>query len=162
MSGSRFGRLVRVATAVAATAAAGGRASQDVTSQWYADLDKPAFQPPGEVFGVVWTVLYADIVLAGGHALDQLERTGRPEEAAAYRKALGLNLAVNAAWSWVFFRQHRLGSAVLVAGGLGLSSADLVRRTSRVSRAAGVALSPYPLWCGFATLLSAEIWRRNR
>ena len=47
--------------------------------------------------------------------------------------ALAVNLAVNAGWSWVFFRWHRLGPAVGVAGLLTLSSADLVRRTARVS-----------------------------
>ena len=91
-----------------------------------------------------------------------MERSGRTDEAAAYRRALGANLAVNAAWSWVFFRGHRLGAAVGVAGALAVSSADLVRRTSRVSKPAAAALAPYPAWCTFATVLSAAIWRLNR
>lgn len=161
MSG-KLARLGRVAAAVAATAGLGSIGSRDVDSPWYAALDKPPFQPPGVAFPVVWTTLYTDIALAAGHALDRLEAAGRHEEAAAYRRALAANLAVNAAWSWVFFRWHRLGPAVGVAGLLALSSADLVRRTSRVSPAAGAALAPYPAWCGFATLLSADIWRRNR
>jgi tryptophan-rich sensory protein len=49
-----------------------------------------------------------------------------------------------------------------VAGLLAVSSAGLVRRTSRVSKPAAAALAPYPAWCGFATALSAEIHRRNR
>lgn len=161
MSG-RLARLGKVAAAVAATAGLGSIGSRDVDSPWYAALDKPSFQPPGVAFPVVWTTLYTDIALTTGHALDRLEAAGRHEEAAAYRRALAANLAVNAAWSWVFFRWHRLGPAVGVAGLLALSSADLVRRTSRVSPAAGAALAPYPAWCGFATLLSADLWRRNR
>ena len=161
MSG-RLARLGRVAAAVTATAGLGSVASRDVDSPWYAALDKPPFQPPGVAFPVVWTTLYTDIALTAGHALDRLEAAGRHEEATRYRRALAANLAVNAAWSWVFFRWHRLGPAVGVAGLLALSSADLVRRTARVSPAAGAALAPYPAWCGFATFLSADIWRRNR
>lgn len=162
MSGSRLARLARVSSAVAATAGVGGLASQDVRSPWYAALDKPSFQPPDAAFPIAWTLLYADIALACGHALDRLEQGGSHDEAAAYRRALALNLVANAGWSWVFFRQHRLGPAVLVAGVLAASGADLVRRTSAVSPAAGAALAPYPAWCAFATALSAAIWRRNR
>lgn len=164
MSGrlARLGRLARVSAAVTATAGLGGLASQEVRSAWYVGLDKPAFQPPDAVFPVAWTSLYTDITLASGHALDSLDRAGRHEEAAAYRKALALNLALNAGWSWLFFRFHRLGAATAGAGLLALSSADLVRRTAAVSRPAAVALAPYPAWCAFATALSASIWRRNR
>ena len=161
MSG-RLARLGRVAAAVAATAGLGSIASRDVDSPWYAELEKPPFQPPGVAFPVVWTSLYTDIALTAGHALDRLVAAGRHDEAARYRVALGVNLAVNAAWSWVFFRGHRLGPAVGVAGVLALSSGDLVRRTARVSPTAAAALAPYPVWCGFATVLSSEIWRRNR
>ena len=161
MSG-RLSRLAKVAAAVAATAGAGSMASKDVNTPWYAALDKPPYQPPGAAFPIAWTALYTDIALTAAHALDRLEAAGRTEEAAAYRRALALNLVVNAGWSWVFFRWHRLGPAVGVAGLLALSSADLVRRTSRVSPAAAAALAPYPAWCTFATVLSAGIARRNR
>ena len=160
MSGAA--RLGRVSAAVAATAGLGGLASQEVRTEWYAALDKPSFQPPDVAFPAAWTTLYADIALTTAHALDRLERAGRSEEAAAYRRALAANLAVNAAWSWVFFRWHRLGPAVGVAGVLAISSADLVRRTAAVSKPAAAALAPYPAWCGFATVLSAAIWWRNR
>jgi tryptophan-rich sensory protein len=161
MSG-RLARLGRVAAAVAATAGVGSLASKDVASAWYADLDKPPIQPPGIAFPVVWTTLYTDLALTAAHALDRLEAAGRHDEAAAYRRALAANLVVNAGWTWVFFRAHRLGPAVGVAALLAASSADLVRRTARVSPGAAAALAPYPAWCGFATVLSAEIWRRNR
>jgi tryptophan-rich sensory protein len=161
MSG-RLARLGRVAAAVAATAGVGSLASRDVSSAWYTDLDKPPIQPPGVVFPVVWTTLYTDVALMAAHTLDRLDAAGRHDEAAAYRRALAANLVVNASWSWVFFRAHRLGPAVGVAALLAASSIDLVRRTAQVSPAAAAALAPYPAWCGFATVLSAELWRRNR
>ncbi len=160
--GTRLARLARVAAAVGATAAAGGLASSEVRSRWYVGLDKPSFQPPDAAFPIAWTALYTDLVLTAGHALDRLEAAGRAEEAASYRRALAVNLVLNAGWSWTFFRFHRLAPATVHAGVLTLSSADLVRRTAAVSRPAAVALSPYPAWCGFATALSAALARRNR
>ena len=160
--GARLARLAKVAGAVGVTAAAGGMAGSGAQSRWYVDLDKPAFQPPDVAFPVAWTALYTDLVLTAGHALDRLDTAGATEEAARYRRALALNLVLNGTWSWVFFRLHRLGPATVHAGVLTLSSADLVRRTARVSTPAGVALAPYPAWCAFATVLSATLARRNR
>ena len=54
------------------------------------------------------------------------------------------------------FVEHK-ESALLTASGL-----DLARRSARVNRPAGAALLPYAAWCGFATVLSAAIARRNR
>jgi tryptophan-rich sensory protein len=114
------------------------------------------------VFPIAWSTLYADIALTAAHTLDRLEAAGRHEEATRYRRALAANLVLNAGWSWVFFRAHRLGPAAGVAALLAVSGADLVRRTAQVSPPAAAALAAYPAWCGFATVLSAEIWRRNR
>jgi len=160
--GNLIQALAGTSAAVAATAAAGGAASKDVRSAWYAALDKPAYQPPGAVFPVAWTALYADIAVTSALTVATLRRQGRTAEATRFAAALAANLAVNATWSWVFFRWHRLASAAGVAGLLALSSADLVRRSAPVSPAVAGALTPYPAWCGFATVLSTAIWRRNR
>lgn len=154
--------LGATAAAVAATALVGSAASRDVRSRWYARLRKPAFQPPGAAFPVVWTALYADVAVSSAATLDALRADGRDADSAVFRRALAANLVLNGAWSWVFFRWHRLGSAVAVAAALAASSADLARRAGRARPAAGAALSAYALWCAFATVLSAEIWRRNR
>lgn len=155
-------RSLAMGAAVAATAGLGSVASADgVSSRWYADLDLPPFQPPPLVFPVAWTLLYADVAVAATTALGRLADAD-PAAAAAYRRGLAANLALNAGWSWTFFRWHRLGSAVAVAAALTASSADLTRRTRAVAPTTGAALGAYPAWCGFATLLSAAIWRRNR
>ena len=76
--------------------------------------------------------------------------------------ALGANLLLNAGWSWLFFRYHKLGASALGAAALTVSSADLARRTAHADPRAGLALLPYPLWCAFATILSTHIWQLNR
>lgn len=152
--------FIGTTAATVGTAVAGSVASTQVRSDWYAQLDKPAIQPPGKVFGPVWTTLYADIAVTTGLALRDLAKD--PEAATRYRAALALNLALNASWSWVFFRFHHLPGAVGVAGALAVSSVDLVRRTMKVNRKAGLALAPYAAWCTFATVLSTAVWCRNR
>ncbi|HET7477350.1 MAG TPA: TspO/MBR family protein [Dermatophilaceae bacterium] len=147
------------AAATAACAVLGAAASRDVDSDWYRSLAKPSFQPPGQVFGLVWTPLYADIAISSAVALDAAPDSSA---ATAYRRALGLNLLLNTGWSVVFFRLHRVGAAVAAAAALTASSADLARRTYAADRRAGLAIAPYAAWCGFATVLSAAIWRRNR
>jgi tryptophan-rich sensory protein len=154
--------LAATSTAVAATAVLGSLASRDVAGTWYRRLDKPAFQPPGAVFPAVWTALYADIAITTASASDRLRQRGEHGRARTLHRSLGLNLVLNTAWSWVFFRFHRLGPAVVVAGAVAASSADLSRQVAHAHRRAGLALAPYAVWCGFATVLSAAIWRRNR
>jgi len=154
--------LLRTGALTAGTAVVGSAASRRPREDnWFASLRKPAFQPPPVVFPVVWTALYADIAVTSAAALARLQEED-PGSAAAYRRALVVNLAVNASWSWVFFRAHRLWAAPVVAGLLTASSTDLVRRTARSSPAAGAALAPYAVWCAFATVLSGTIWRINR
>jgi tryptophan-rich sensory protein len=150
--------LVPTSLATAAAAVVGSVATgRSVGSAWYENLDKPPFQPPGWLFPVAWTALYTDIAVTTAKALDVLpaaERTG-------LRRALGVNLALNAGWSVAFFGGRNVALSVPVAAALAVSSADLARRVGRGEPAYGLALTPYPAWCTFATVLSASISRRN-
>ncbi len=154
--------LAATTLAVAAAAGTGGIASPARVEAWYSRLRKPAYQPPRIAFPVVWTALYGDIATTSAVAIDRLEATGQHDKARQYAAALGVNLALNAGWSWVFFRYHKLGAAALGAAALTASSADLARRAADADPKAGLALLPYPLWCAFATVLSTHIWRLNR
>ena len=107
-------------------------------------------------------LFYADIAATSAEAIDRLRTAGRHQEARRYAAALGVNLMLNAGWSWLFFRHHRLGASALGAAVLTASSADLAQRAARADRRAGTALSPYPLWCAFATVLATHVWRLNR
>ncbi|MFI5640235.1 TspO/MBR family protein [Streptomyces goshikiensis] len=146
------------ATAVAAGAAIGGWAV-DPDSRWYRSLRKPPWQPPPWAYSVVWTPLYGAIAWAAGHALDRAE--GRSERR-GLAVALGVNLALNAAWSRLFFglRSPRAGLAGTLL--LDASNVRLLRRVHRIDPVAGRALIPYVAWCAFATALNADIARRNR
>ncbi len=148
--------------AVAAAAGTGSIASAKGIPAWYSRLRKPPYQPPSVAFPVVWTTLYADIAAASAVAIDRFRTAGQHDQARRYAAALTANLLLNAGWSWLFFRYHKLGASAVGAAALTASSADLARRAAQADRRAGLALSPYPLWCAFATILATGVWRLNR
>lgn len=154
--------LAATTAGVAAAATAGSIASPKRVPGWYMRLRKPSYQPPGAAFPVVWSALYGDIATSSAVAIDGLRTAGRHDEARRYAGALGLNLVMNAGWTWLFFRYHKLGASAVGAVALTASSADLARRAARADRRAGLALSAYPLWCAFATVLATDVWRLNR
>ena len=98
------------------------------------------------------------VAIATGRAWNRAEPRGRRRLATV----LGINLCLNAAWPWVFFRAHRpaLGSAVI--GGLEASSVVLTREVARADRKAAVALLPYLGWNLFALVLNTTISVSNR
>jgi translocator protein len=148
--------------AVGAASGLGSIASRTRSDRWYARLRKPKYVPPSYVFPLAWTTLYGDIAVSSGAAIDRLTEENRQAQARKLKVALGVNLVINAGWSWLFFRYHKLGASAAGAAVLAVSSADLVRRVGEASPRAGVALAPYPLWCAFATAMSIHIWWLNR
>lgn len=150
------------ATGTAALASAGlGAAATTPDAGWYRDLRRPTWTPPSVAFPLVWTPLYADIAVTGAVALTRLEQEGRHDEVAALRRALATNLVLNTGWSVLFWRVRSPWLAAAWSGLLAAHSAALVGRVGKVDASLGAALAPYPLWCGFATVLNASIAHRN-
>lgn len=155
--------LAKTAGAAFVTAAVGGLASGPaVESDWYVKLRKPRFQPPRQVFPVVWPMLYTDIAVVSASTLDELTDRGESVAARSYSRLLALNLLLNGGWSWLFFNRRWLGASAIGAAALTVSSVDLARRSVAVRGPAAGPLALYPLWCAFATALSTRIWSLNR
>ena len=154
--------LAATSIAVGAASGVGSVASRTAVNRWYSKLRRPGYVPPNGVFPVAWTSLYTDIAVTSATAIDRLRAAGRRAEARNYVVALAVNLILNAGWSWLFFKYHRLGASAVGAVVLAASSADLTRRTAAADPRVGAALLPYPLWCAFATAMSGHIWVLNR
>ena len=142
--------------AVTTTAVLGGIGTAPGT-RWYRELDKPPWQPPGWAFGPAWTLLYVLLALGGGRAL----AAGGEQARRRYLRAYLANLALNAGWTWLFFRARWPALATAEAALLAASTADLARRSWALDRPAGAALVPYAAWTSFAAALTASIARRN-
>ncbi len=127
-------------------------------STWYAGLAKPAWTPPGWLFGPVWIALYAAMGVAAARVWirQRTTRTGRRSLA-----AFVLQLVLNAAWSFLFFGLHSpvlgLVDIVIMWGVI----VTLVLWWWRLERPSSLLLVPYLAWVSFAAALNAAIWRLN-
>lgn len=127
------------------------------TGSWYAALEKPSWNPPGWVFGPVWTVLYAMMAVAAWRVW---QHGGWRRQ---YR-ALGwfiLQWALNVAWTPLFFGLQRPDLALAAILLLWVAILFTLRAFRRVDRAAMLWLLPYLAWVSFAAILNFFIWRLN-
>jgi len=124
---------------------------------WYAGLVKPSWNPPSWLFAPVWTALYVMMAVAAW-------LVWRQGSAPAVRGALAawaVQLALNAAWSWLFFGLHRPGFAFAELVVLWLAILVTVVLARRVAPLAGALLLPYLAWVSFAGVLNVTLWRLN-
>jgi tryptophan-rich sensory protein len=132
----------------------GGRAALPALALWYPGLAKPSWTPPSWVFGPVWTLLYPTVAVAGWLAW----REGRSRTATLF---FMLQLALNAAWPWLFFGERRIDLALLCVLALVFAIVLTIREFWRVSRGASILMLPYLAWVAFAAVLNAAVWRMN-
>lgn len=140
-----------------AVAAIGGVVTVQAIPTWYRALEKPAWNPPDALFGPVWTVLY----LMMGIALI-VARRATPERTTRLASVFGLQLALNLAWSLVFFGRRDTQAGLVVIGLLWITIVATIAEFAKARRLAAALLLPYLAWVSFATLLNAEIWQLNR
>lgn len=144
------------ATLVAA--ALGSAATASSVRTWYAELNKPSWNPPRWIFGPVWTTLYLMMAVAAW-------RVWRHHENPGVRSALGwffAQLALNALWSFLFFGLRRPDLAFAEILALFGCLVIVQCKFWRIDRVAGVLWLPYVFWVGFAAALNAAIWWLNR
>lgn len=142
---------------VTAVAAAIGAAASMQAGSFYADLVRPDWAPPAQVFSPVWTVLY--LLMAVAAWLVWCISGWR-----SARTALTLylvQLAFNALWSWLFFG-WRMGAAAF-AGIVLLWLLIAVTTVAfwRIRPLAGALLLPYLAWVSFAAFLNYSVWQLN-
>lgn len=122
--------------------------------EWYAALVKPEWNPPAWVFGPAWTLLYTLMAVA---AWLVWKRTSFSRPLAFYF----IQLALNAAWTPIFFGAHQLGWALAEIVVLWCAILLTLLSFRRVSPAAGWLFVPYLAWVSFATFLNFTLWRLN-
>jgi benzodiazapine receptor len=141
---------------VFAAAAIGGLASASA-GNFYRELVRPSWAPPGRLFGPVWSVLY----LLMGVAAWLVWRARGFAGAGSALLAFLVQLAANALWTWLFFVWRQGGLAfteILVLWVLILVTIGLFWR---VSALAAALLLPYLAWVSFASALTLATWRLN-
>ena len=124
---------------------------------WYRSLQKASFNPPEGYFSPVWIILYFLMAIAGW-------RIWSIGDSRVERVALvffAVQLALNMVWSVLFFGYQKVGFALAEMIVLLLTVMATTVLFWRIDRLSGLLLTPYLLWLGFATVLTAFIWRLN-
>jgi tryptophan-rich sensory protein len=125
--------------------------------EWYATLKKPSWNPPGWIFGPVWTALYTMMAVA---AWLVWKRGGFVAQRRPLKRFL-VQLLLNAAWTPLFFGLHWPGVAFVEIVFLWLVIASTLAAFRPVSHVAAWLLAPYLVWVSFATVLNFTLWRLN-
>ncbi len=142
-----------------AAGAVGGIASSRA-GEFYRLLERPAWSPPAWLFAPAWTTLY----LLMGTAAWLVWRERDDADPASRRTGLVLfvvQLALNALWTWLFFRWRLGGWAFAELVLLALLVMATAAAFFRVRRLAGWLLVPYLGWLAYAGALNWAVWRAN-
>jgi translocator protein len=116
---------------------------------YYDDLPAPPLRPPPQVFGPVWTVLY---LLMGAAAATYYMQTKAIPPALFW-----VQLALNFAWSPVFFGLKRPDLALAILAALLVSAVVATYQMYARSKTSGLLMLPYLAWLLFATYLNTYI-----
>jgi benzodiazapine receptor len=139
-----------------AASAIGALASIQAKS-FYGELVQPSWAPPASVFGPVWTLLYAMMAIAAW----LVWRAGGFRNNRIALSLFGIQLALNALWSWLFFAWHLGAWAFADILVLWVFIAATTVTFWRVRPLAGALLVPYLLWVSFAAVLNYFMWQLN-
>lgn len=138
------------------TATVGGTIT--VLDDWYYGLQQPSWAPPGYMFGIIWTGVFAMIALAGVFAW---ERAPTRRDVEISIGLFALNGFLNLGWSFLFFRLQRPDLALYELVALWLSIAALIWFCGRFSRGAALLLVPYLIWVTIAGVLNWQVVQLN-
>jgi len=154
---SRTQKILGLGGWLVATFTASALGAYFMPGAWYATLKTPSWNPPGWIFGPVWSALYTMMAVAawlvwqrGGFARQRWPLT-----------LFFVQLLLNAAWTPLFFGLHRLGLAFAEILLLWLAIAATLAAFRAVNRTAGWLLAPYLAWVSFASVLNFTLWRLN-
>ncbi|VFJ14492.1 TspO/MBR family protein [Candidatus Nitrosocosmicus franklandus] len=130
----------------------------DSISDWYVTLEKPAFAPPNWIFGPVWITLYFLMGLSLYIVWkDELKSKTRN----AFFVVFGIQLILNALWSFLFFglRSPFLGLLDIIL--LDIMVIVTIIYANSISKLAMILLIPYLIWIVFASFLNYVIFLVN-
>lgn len=133
--------------------AAGQIAGSGEENRWFSALQKPAAQPPGWLFGVTWTLLYA---MMGAAFAMILHARGAPLRVMAIILFL-IQFALNLFWSPLFFGMHQVSAAFWLLVFIFLFALSTTMVFGRIRKAAAWLMVPYLAWLCFAGILNKQI-----
>ena len=128
----------------------GSRASIDVSNDlWYTSLNKSDLNPPGYVFGIVWPILYILMMISAFLSYEKIFIV------------FNIQLVLNAAWSWLFFKFQMPLVSLLDIYLLIALNIFILTLMFKESKLAFLLFIPYVVWISFASYLNLFIVINN-
>ncbi|MFZ2189526.1 MAG: TspO/MBR family protein [Candidatus Magasanikiibacteriota bacterium] len=127
---------------------------------WYKVLIKPVFNPPGWIFGPVWTLLFILMGIALYLVWDNKGIFNKHKVDQAIKIFL-LQIILNITWSWLFFGARSQLLALLEIVVLWVVILWNMVVFYKLNKTAGYLLLPYLLWVSFASVLNFSLWWLN-
>jgi tryptophan-rich sensory protein len=124
---------------------------------WYANINKPSWQPPGFVFGIIWP--YNFIVL--GIASFVIAQRATTSTSLTYILFFALSVAAALTWAYLFYRPHNLTGAAIALTLTALLTIPMTYILFTISTPMAIAVMPYQVWVAIAAALSWSIRSLN-
>lgn len=128
-------------------------------NDWFDTINKPAWNPPGYLFGPVWTTLYLLMGIALG--IIWTNKSSEQSKFNAY-SLFAVQLFLNFWWSIFFFNFHSPTLALVDIVLMLITIILTIFSFSTFSKTASWLLVPYIAWVSFASILNFTIWNLNR
>ena len=119
-------------------------------AQWYQSLPRPAWQPPGFVFGIIWPYNFVMLIVATWIVASRLSNTSK----LIWLISLTLSVIAALTWARLFYVPHSLLASAFALVLATLFTIPLLIIAFRASRLLGFAFLPYQLWIAIATSLA--------
>ena len=134
-----------------------GLLTRDATEVYATTINKPPLAPPGIVFPIVWTILYALMGIGAARVAASPKGKGR----AVALNLFVIQLVVNFFWSFFFFNAQAFGFAAIWLVLLWALVLLMIIAFWRVDRLAAWLQIPYLIWLTFAAYLNFAVYLLN-
>jgi benzodiazapine receptor len=124
---------------------------------WYASLNRPPWQPPSFIFGIIWPYNFIMLGVAAVNVAQSLTRT----QNALWLSFFALSVAAALTWAYQFYVPHNLSLAALALTIAALLTLPVLYLTFKASILIGLLLVPYQIWVAIASTLAWGYSTRN-
>lgn len=124
------------------------------TSDWYLQLNKAPWTPPGWVFGVAWITIMLCFTFYMTF-LYEIENTAK------LKMLFGLQVLLNVSWNYIFFNKQSIGGGLIVIIILTLVVFYLFITYFKELDLKSLLILPYGIWLMIATSLNLYIYLKN-
>jgi benzodiazapine receptor len=124
---------------------------------WYSSLNRPPWQPPDFVFGLIWPYNFIMLGVAAFNVAQSLNRA----QTIIWLSFFALSVVSALIWAYQFYVPHNLTFATIALGLAALLTIPVLYLTFKASLVIGLLLTPYQLWIVIATTLAWGYSTRN-